>query len=131
MKPTMPWLTPKVVGELQKNKFLFVSLNSIYTDEDKRTIWLDLESNNFNLNTAKGSFIYAVIRKDVGTARDFSFLPLSFSQNSLVSSKSINLLNDEDLVEKISSLGLGRIKAKYVWPTITDDLIKVYEEVIS
>ena len=92
----MPWLTPKVVGELQKNKFLFVSLNSIYTDEDKRTIWLDLESNNFNLNTAKGSFIYAVIRKDVGTARDFSFLPLSFSQNSLVSSKSINLLNDED-----------------------------------
>lgn len=42
-----------------------------------------------------------------------------------------HLLNNQELVKKISQAGLERIKVKYIWPTITNDLIKVYEKVIS
>ncbi len=103
MKPVKFWLNPSRVGELQNGKFLFVSINSIFSDNDKRTIWIDLENPNFSLKIPRAAFIYGIKRKSVGESSDFQFLPNTFTGDYMTSNKALNILSDSSFWDHFSN----------------------------
>jgi hypothetical protein len=93
MKPNPNWLPARLIGKIQENKFFYVALSCIYTDINKRTVWIDLESKSFSFKQF-GIFKYVLKRVNGGTSKDFSFLPIAFTGNGMSSLKILRLFDD-------------------------------------
>jgi hypothetical protein len=118
MKPNPNWLPARLIGKIQENKFFYVALSCIYTDINKRTVWIDLESKSFSFKQF-GIFKYVLKRVNGGTSKDFSFLPITFTGNGMSSLKILRLFDDiifwaeiKKLTQSRDNLELNSIRSK-------------------
>jgi hypothetical protein len=88
------WFSADCIGQMRQGDRMYISPTAIYTDEERRTIWVDMKSKSFSKNK-RGSFQYLLKRFFVGTNQDFQLMPINFGPPSSTM-KAINLLNDMD-----------------------------------